>query len=164
MTSGMDPGTRICKKGCSLPGFGKTRPLERGPSALFETQEINFFFFTDEWTEKHWHRLIPCRILYEFVLRCLLKTEATYLASAGSTTFENPTCLVSQAMEATLPCTPATATYFLQVTAWAVLLVFSFPLQQNDEDNLEHMEAFPHCKLFWGGKTWFANSVKRKRH
>lgn len=152
------------QKGLFSARFWKNKTIGTWALCTVWNTRDKHFFFTDEWTEKHWHRLIPCRILYEFVLRCLLKTEATYLASAGSTTFENPTCLVSQAMEATLPCTPAIATYFLQVTAWAVLLVFLFPLQKNDENNLEHMEAFPHCKLFWGGKTWFANSVKRKRH
>lgn len=67
-------------------------------------------------------------------------------------------------MEATSECAPAITPCFLHVTARAALLVFLFLLQQNDVNNLEHMEAFPHCKLFWGGKMWFANPVKWKRH
>lgn len=67
-------------------------------------------------------------------------------------------------MEATSQCVPAITPCFLHVTARAAVLVFLFLLQQNDVNNLEHMEAFPHCKLFWGGKMWFANPVKWKRH
>lgn len=122
------------------------------------------FFFppTDKWTEKH--RVIICRILNKFVLRYLLKTEATYQASARIAILETPTCVVWEAMEATSQSAAAIAPCVLHVAARAALLVFLFLLQQNDESNLEHMEAFPHCKLFWGGKMWFANPVKRKRH
>ena len=122
------------------------------------------FFSTDKWTEKYWHRVIICRILNKFVLRYLLKTEATYQVSARSVSLENPACLVLEVMEATSQCAPAITPCFLHVTARAALLVFLFLLQQNDVNNLEHMEAFPHCKLFWGGKMWFANLVKWKRH
>lgn len=73
-------------------------------------------------------------------------------------------CLVLDPMGATVKHVPAVAWCFMQVTGSAVVLFFLFSLQQNDENNLQHMEAFPHCKLFWGGKMWFANSVKWDRH
>ena len=77
----------------------------------------------------------------------LLKTEATYQASARSVSLENPTCLVLEAMEATSQCVPAITPCFLHVTARAAVLIFLFLLQQNDVNNLEHMEAFPRSKL-----------------
>ena len=155
----MDSGTRICKKGLSLPGFRKTRPLECEPFWRFAIQELNFFFPpTDKWIEKHW--VIICRILNKFVLRYLLKTEATYQASARSASLETPTCVLWEAMEATSQSAAAIAPCVLHVAARAALLIFLFLLQQNDERNLEHMEAFPHCKLFWGGKNVICKSCQ----
>lgn len=81
MISGMDPGTSIWTKRFSLPGFGKTRPLECGAFWLCDTTELKIVC-TDKWTEKHLHVAISHRIMNEFVLRWSFK-ERNYPPSLG---------------------------------------------------------------------------------